>query len=391
MIIPPVGLKGIPGKPITVRALNDGGPRINGQNTYLPVCLRQNDYFVIEGINAHNSSASVITVFKSDHNIIRRVCGWDAADSNAMIFSVCDGDYNLFEDCAGWGVARKTYQSFEGADYTTHRRCWGRWEGSHVVGPKHTYSLAYNNRHALMENCIGTWSGERMQESYTLMDYHGNPYLVNGEPVLKSDYSVDQPYGIFSVDGITDVYSMDKNLNSSILGCFAYILPTDRVSLFPGMFFITKVDSVNLADLIALRPQEVTVHPFSLYSFQNGGATSLHASRLTSIGGNNDDYFHTDWVKTNVIHAETLAALGSSPYEGLQGATLCYRYVNGVLTNEKLWPWPMNERIKNAMIQSGRTPVDVTLTVEALLGSIPSKCGSSQILPPSAPFNLQRK
>ncbi|MBN2494619.1 MAG: hypothetical protein JXR96_08530 [Deltaproteobacteria bacterium] len=35
------------------------------------------------------------------------------------------------------------------------------------------------------------------------------------------------------------------------------------------------------------------------------------------------------------------------------GAQIEHRYVDGVLTAEPLWPWPMNERIEAAMVQSG--------------------------------------
>ncbi len=49
-----------------------------------------------------------------------------------------------------------------GGDYTTIRRAWGRWERSTVVGPKMTYTLAYNNYHLTCENCLGTWSGQGM-------------------------------------------------------------------------------------------------------------------------------------------------------------------------------------------------------------------------------------
>ena len=391
MIIPG-RLKGTSGMPITIRALNDGGATINGQNINNTVYLRGNDYFTIEGINAHNSISSVFDVGISNNVIIRRACGWDAADLNTNIFSVLGRSaYSLFEDCAGWGICRKVYQLFGGADYVTLRRCWGRWEGSHVVGPKETYTLAYNNRHALFENCIGTWSGERMKETYYLGDYYGGYWLVNGKPVKYNNYEVAQPYAIFGMDEITDDYSMDKNLNSSMLGCLAYTLPTDRFNSANVMMFLTKVDSVNLADLVAVRPQDGTVKPFYFSSLNGGHATNLHASRLTSIGGNNDDYFDPDWVKTNVVHAASIAALGSSPYDGSQGANLCYRYVNGVLTNKPLWPWPMNERIKNAMIQSGRTPVDVTQTVESLLGPISVKCISPATPPsqPNTPLNLR--
>ena len=392
MIVPPEGLKGKADKPITVRALNDGGARINGQDVGSPVYLRRNDYFVIEGINAHNSKRAVVGLDNSNHNIIRRVCGWDAADSNTNIFSVWGrSTHNLFEDCAGWGIARKIYQVFSGSDYVTLRRCWGRWEGSHVVGPKMTYTLAYNNRNMLIENCIGTWSGERMRESYTLGDYYGGYWLVDGKPVHYYNYEVEYPQAIFGEDDITDNYSMDKNLNSSMLGCLAYSLPTDRFKSANGMIFMTNNDSVNFADLITVRPQDGTIKSFCLSTIKGGGATNLHASRLTSIGGNDDAYFHTDWVKKNIVHATSITALGSSPYDGSQGANLCYCYMDGQLSSLPLWPWPMNERIKNAMIQSGRTPVDVTQTVEALLGPIPVKCRSQATPPPQpgSPLNLR--
>jgi hypothetical protein len=45
-----------------------------------------------------------------------------------------------------------------------------------------------------------------------------------------------------------------------------------------------------------------------------------------------------------------------------------------VRTTQPLWPWPMNQRIKDALVQSGRQPVDVTGTVEKMLGRIPQEC-----------------
>jgi hypothetical protein len=81
------------------------------------------------------------------------------------------------------------------------------------------------------------------------------------------------------------------------------------------------------------------------------------------------------------------------------GANLCYRYNDGALTTQALWPWPMNQRILDATAQSGRAPVDVTATIESMFGAIPSSCkgtnGSGGQTPnptvtaPSAPINLQ--
>lgn len=48
-------------------------------------------------------------------------------------------------------------------------------------------------------------------------------------------------------------------------------------------------------------------------------------------------------------------------------ATILYRCENGKLTDRPLWPWPMNQRIIDAMNLAGyANPVDVTKTVFGL-------------------------
>ena len=59
MITPPPYLAGTPGNPITVRALNDGRVELDGESACRPIYLNYNDYFVIEGVNAHSSSRTV--------------------------------------------------------------------------------------------------------------------------------------------------------------------------------------------------------------------------------------------------------------------------------------------------------------------------------------------
>ena len=51
------------------------------------------------------------------------------------------------------------------------------------------------------------------------------------------------------------------------------------------------------------------------------------------------------------------------------GVTILYRYEDGKLTDRPLWPWPMNQRILDAMKLAGYAhPVDVTKTVFGLAG-----------------------
>jgi hypothetical protein len=368
MINPPRGLSGKADLPITVRALNDGKATINGQDQNVPVRLQNNNYFVLEGFNAHNSASSVVTISNADHNIVRRVAGWDAADKNANIFAVNHADHNLLEDVAGWGVARKIFSSSQGGNSTTIRRAWGRWEGSHVVGPKMTYDLAYNNYDLLAENIIGTWNGERMTDSYDLRDYGGRTWQGRGQGHY-SEGKVDQPYGIFSVGGFSNG---DKNPRTRLLGSIAYVQSQDRFQPDQAIY-ITTLDAIQLSDIVAYLPgSHADKAAFRLDGVKNGVAANLVANALTGISGAGAK-ISPQWQTSQIFNGRGRESVPSI-FADSKGANLCHRYRDGTLTDEPLWPWPMNDRILKATIDSGRAPVDVTKTIESMFGPIPSKC-----------------
>ena len=395
MINPPKNLAGTASARITIRALNDGKVRINGQGGATPVQLSYNNYFTIEGINASNSVSSVVSISYSNNNIIRRVAAWDAADGNHTIFGIHNSSNNLLEDVAGWGIARKIFESSQAGNYTTIRRAWGRWEGSHVVGPKMTYTLAYNNYNMIVENALGTWSGERMKQTYVLLDYYGKPWTGNGAGTY-TNYGVDQAYGIFGNDGFT---GSDKNARTKLLGSLAYVRGSDRFHPSQAVF-ITKIDSIELAHTGAyIEPgAHTSKKPYALYNLQTATGTNLVARNLTGIG-TSSSFYGTEWKKSALSEGGAMSAVANPFTSTTNGANLCYRYKDGVLTTQALWPWPMNQRILDATAQSGRAPVDVTATIESMFGAIPSSCkgtnGSGGQTPtptvtaPSAPVNLQ--
>jgi hypothetical protein len=370
MIDPPLaGRSGTPGQPITIRALHDGKVFIDGQGKRFPVRLLRKDWFVIEGLNACCSSGTVVGLDHSSHNVVRRVAAWDAAEGNNDIFGIHNGEHNLLEDVAGWGVARKVYQSSQHGNFTTIRRAWGRWEGSHVIGPKMVYTLAYNNYGMLVENALGTWSGERMKESYVLLDYYGKPWAGGGAGTYQ-DHDVDQPYAVFGMDALKG----DKRANARLLGSIAYITAGDAYK--PSrLVFVTKLDSIEIADTLAyVEPGAYPwVKTFGLHGLP--GSTNLVARNITSIGGGGTA-IQSDWTTRNVLKGDSLAVYGpgENAFKTTRGANLCGRYVDGTRTSEPLWPWPMNQRILDATLQSGRKPVDVTATIEKLLGKIPPGC-----------------
>ncbi|MPZ75678.1 MAG: hypothetical protein GEU77_04080 [Deltaproteobacteria bacterium] len=367
MINPPQNLSGTASARITVRALNDGKVTINGLGSSRPVRLYYNSYFVLEGFNARNSVGNVIDLSNSNHNIVRRVAAWDAADNNTNIFGI-RGNHNLLEDVAGWGIARKIFSASQGGNYTTIRRAWGRWEGSHVVGPKMTYTLAYNNYNLTCENCIGTWSGQRMKKTYTLLDYYGKPWTGNGGGTY-SNYGVNQPYAIFSVDRLDG----NKNAQSKLLGSIAYIRGTDRFAAAQAIL-ITRLDSFEVANTtVYIEPgSHTTRRRFGLNNLISSVGRNLIARNLTGVGGAASS-FGSDWQESSISEGSSLGSV-SSVFTSTGSANLCKRYKDRALTAEPLWPWPMNQRIMNAMVESGRTSVDVTKTIESMFGAIPSAC-----------------
>ena len=363
MITPPQNLSGTATQRIVIRAINDGKVEIDGQSLNPTFELENNNYFTIEGINVHhpghptNWSVSVVSLNYSSHNILRRICAWEARDGNTNIFGIHNGTNNLLEDCAGWGTARKTFSNSQQGNFTTFRRCFARWEGSHAQGPKHGFALSYNSYNALAENCIGTWDGIKMKENYELLDYYNN-----GIGQFFNNYTVQQPNGIFSHDGF-DVQPDIANVR--IYGCIAYVKANQRFHNSTKTMATTytyEIKGVDIKNSLAyIEPGSRTNIPVIYLS---GGTTANNkASGLTLIGGGNPN-LSSGYSPVNIIRSTTCGTINTR-------SLITKRTVNGVETNEDLWPWPMNQRIMDAMVMGGYAPYDVTKEVFGLCSSPP--------------------
>jgi hypothetical protein len=392
MIDPPDNLKGTPSSPITIRALNDGKVFINGQYKFVPVMLYLNDWFVVEGINACCSLNTVVLISSANNNIVRRVVAWDAADGNTSIFGVhYSSSGNLLEDVAGFGIARKTFQLSQGSNSTTVRRSWGDWSGSHWMGPKMTYSLVYNNYTPLLENAIGTWSGSQMKSTYTLGCDPDNTFSECGKTF--SNYEVEEPYGVFCNDRLD---GLDKDAKARIYGSIAYITDADRFQ--GGQANRFDLDGIHITDMASYVDPAVhgKVLPFNLLSPNGANETpsaQVIAAKITGFGSG-ESYIGSAWLTENIIHGsnpQSTYNFGENIFNTDRGANICRRYKDGVLTKEPLWPWPMNQRIIDAMNLAGRTPEDVTARIESLFGKIPNWCKQSDFSPIPPPTTLRKQ
>ncbi len=369
MINPPENLSGEKGKPITIRAVNEGQVEIDGEGKRVPVQLEKNNWFILEGFNAHHAggstpSESVVELKYSSNNIVRCVAGWDAGDGNSNIFGVHHGENNLLEDVAGWGIARKIFSNSQGGNNTTFRRAWGRWDGGHTEGPKKVFTLSYNSTGAQCENCLATWGSNKMKKSYELTDYEGK-----GLGEFFDNYTVYNPEGIISADSFdTD---MHQKANIRVYGSIAYLPKEARYHNFSRKWagpFSMDINGVMIENSIAI--VEPGGHDDIVPANFGGDFSASGNNKLKNmtIVGSTEPRIDSAWSQSGVYKANDCSAITSgggsvvNPKSGVisGGAKIMKRYVNGVQTNEDLWPWPMNQRIIDAMKSGGYAPVDVT-------------------------------
>lgn len=375
MLHPPTNRSGTSGHPITITAETDGSVLIDGQFARIPVLWDHNDWWVVSGFNAAHSSSDVMSIYPgSDNNIFNRICAWDAnPNGNNLVWQFWQATGNLAVDTCAFGSGRKMYASFELSGLTL-RRPFAMWNHINVdSGPFITYSLFYDSDHVIIENAIGTRDEDA--DSFP-------------------DGATDQ--GIFSADRL-DEYS-DCEIHSGYYGGLAIILNTQNIlqsQNHGGEIHGSQVaGSVTFQDdLLYITPgshldlRRILMAQYDATFTAGCAANTLTANRkmtnVTSIGQADASFPNlidtstpnNGWTNTNFTDVNSIAAIypgsGETLYVGSAGTKLRYQYQNGVLTTTPLWPWPMNQRIINAMLLAGRTPFDVNATVTGLFGISP--------------------
>ncbi len=377
MIIPPPGLSGEPEKPITVKALNDGQAIIDGENKRMPCVIAGNSTnrfhdIIVEGIVCKNSNYHVFSISRADRVILRNVSAYNADPvANAMIFSLYLVSDVLLEDTAAYGTGRKPYQVY-GSDNVTVRRCWAMWK-YHVDDG--TLVSLYHTNNSIVENCVGTvdpGSDNRNIQGITchannyphcdknlyignvvynvgLWAYKVHSYLPNKPNIQGNTFinnvAIDSGYG-FSQRGDIDLTVSNLMAVNVTYGYEAMeIIPEDS---WPG--FLIKGNLTN--SLIASSSTTISV--------QNNPKVALYHD-YNNVYSSSGVYYRGTSEPQNEMHADIAfdtTILGKGAYlmvpDNLKGkgengadigAEVLYQYENGVLTDEPLWPWPMENRI----------------------------------------------
>jgi hypothetical protein len=363
---------GEPNNPITIRAQNDGKAVIDGQFQRIPLKLGDTwpgpigTYFVLEGLVIKNSSRNVIEMMGS-HNILRRISAYNAStDGNSFVINVgITAHNNLIEDCVTAGTGRKMILIY-GGEFNTIRRCfadWHEWDGRnwHDSWPWGENINIYNADHNIVENSIGYGSVPYRSISIIANCNHcasvGNKVL--GSIAVDAGMNHDSTVMVWGDTRPQPTeYSNIRNFNwpGQRSGFQLYGQGELRDNLFEDIF---AWGNAGLG-LTFLGP---AIHPDT----QNN-----HVNRATLVG-NGIDNPKGPWpgkfggIDTDVLDAELahFTSVTNSYIENIfidwpnypngprnltsmagEGARLTHRYVDGELTNEPLWPWPMEGRIQ---------------------------------------------
>ena len=349
---------GQPGNPITIKAQHDGKAIIDGQGVRDPIILwryKGASYLIIEGIVAMNGNTlsgngNVIRI-GSDHNIFRRVSAYDAdTDANSVVIRI-PGDYNLVEDCVAYGTGRKMIMT--SGEHNTIRRCfsdWQSWDGRerHECWPWGDGIDIYNGSFNIIENSI---SYSRNPTQSIIVRAQGFDEKAEGNKILGSMAILSG----MKEDGIPMVWG-DTRPQPSDDDCVRdFGDPGQRSGFFVWESGAPVKDNL-WQDIFAWGNAGLGISWVTGVADPGTGNNRIIRATAFNNGLDNPDHWggiHTDAIlgdlqKFDSIDDSFIENIynGSGTTMNGEGARLTHRYVDGELTNEPLWPWPMESRIQ---------------------------------------------
>lgn len=403
--------------PLIIRAKNDGQVTFDGQGNHVPVSISGASYVTVEGIVARDSDQSVFYITgNSDHITVRRTSAYDGVTSgNHHVWEIAYSDDIELEDCAGTGEGRYVFLFYDSQNVTC-RRCWARWEHYVSGAPRAPYAI-YGSKEVVLENSIGQgaipnssndyytdytgvyieWAGYNrfrpvnnvFRGSIIHNNFHagvsghsgdGNNHFYNsvifGHPRLSCsgrgsncpDY--DRAYGV------------DMRVPDGTVRNCTFV--NNNKALWRRASG-TQVTNSSFTDNGTAMGGGYTDHAYcNFYNNDNNGATLV--STDLSADPNFDTSTYGQGAYFFIPPSSPLKNAGESGED--IGANILYQYENGTLTSKRLWPWPMEDRIKS------ETGISVTWaagggywkTLDGVYDSSPSPKPTSTPTPPPISF-----
>ncbi|HMN27914.1 MAG TPA: chitobiase/beta-hexosaminidase C-terminal domain-containing protein, partial [Caldilineaceae bacterium] len=350
-------------QPITIRAKNDGKAIIDGEYQRVPVQLgrwpgSKRDYYVIEGIVARNSNDHVFDI-NGNHNILRRVSGYNAdTNRNSHVFTIT-GKYTLLEDCIASGTGRKMVFTW-GGQFNIIRRCFTNWQSFDGREFDSNWPWGedlefYNSSDSVIEDSVSYGSPPT-----TGVSILGNIDSANGNTPFTRNNKV---LGVMAIrngvfkDGTFWEWPTTRPQPTETDVIISHHMKT-WTKARAGFGVLLWGQDAEVSNILF---QDIFSWGNASLGFSEVGqfhpSSNMTINRATLLNNGLDLGASQSSVGTNVIMDEIAHyAISDSKIEGTQyqgnGARFEHRYVDGVLMDgsngqsaQPLWPWPMQDRV----------------------------------------------
>jgi hypothetical protein len=319
-----------------IRAQSDGGAVLDGTGTGTPIAIT-NSYIRVEGLKAINGDDLVGQFDGSNLEIVRSAFGNAGSGQYDTLVGV-GGNNILIEDSWIWGRGKGGIIAY--GSNNVFRRVVVRLDG--YSGPSATLGYIgitlYDTQNTIVENCIVL----DLAPSATTFDWKGGFRSRD-----QGDTRAHRFLGNIALNVIYDGFRLSDTTAENLVAWNV----AGRGGITEDTFkpnFTIKNATVGASSSGGININLTPVSNSLIY--QVAGA---------STGGNFNHFFNT------AVPAGSSNALSSNPQMryitriepgtpgyasgqagGNRGAVIVNRYENGVLTNQPLWPWPNEARIK---------------------------------------------
>ncbi len=363
--------------PIAIKAANDGKAIFDPHGSTQPIFVNGSSFVTIQGFVARNSVDNVVYLFggggyPDDHITLRRITAYNAAPGNNIIFENAYGNSHiLIEDCAGWGVGRYIFDNYH-VSYTTLRRTFAYWESEpNFAAPRAGYAV-YGSHDIVLENVISRHvlppsSVTDDPQEYAALYRTTNDTLnyPTYNTTLRGVMFYDNWDGMYG-NGSSGLHTQITNSYFESPNAFSTTAGTSTNDKGNGINWWNAYDGTITNSVFAnstigfARHNSSAIITINNSVFLNNGtaitnATSQSYNDFYGNGSNGVSLASTDTTVNPGYETTTYGrgaylmlppALQGKGQNGADiGANILYEYQDGVLTNQPLWPWPMENRI----------------------------------------------
>ncbi len=372
--------------PLTIRAATEGHARFDGRNVncgdgICPVCyLLGASYVTVEGIVCHHSPDAVVQVSGSNHVQLSRVTAYQAGpDYNDHIFEVYRSQNVTLTDCAATGRGRNPYIVYE-SDFVTLRRAFARYVTNGTQQGADYFQL-YGSADCRLENFVGvragseiyvdsgqlwfaTWNRDQdrvdrnqiIGSVFAGHDYHGLNVISANQQLYENSVrnsvfvgndthrGYGTPYtGIFQ--RCDDGFEMDRltlvNHGTAVRLSHDASNPWfDIVGSLTNSSLVNSDTGISVANYTRVRT--ALDHRYNnLHNVANAYSGTTQGPGETTLDPGYDTGRYG--IGAYLFVPPALERQGENDED--IGAEVLYQSVDGVLTDERLWPWPMEARI----------------------------------------------